>query len=183
MSWIRWVGLTVVVLISFGVYRMVSGVTLPQTPEEVAAVRAKASTQNEDAYYRPARNPLEPQSANSLKNVYFGDLHIHTEQSADAYLFGNRIDMDTAYEFAKSKSIELVTGERVELTRPLDFAALTDHAEGFGRNFSCANPDLEKAGRKACESRESQSLIAFMKMRLAAQKRPPVKDLTMSGEV
>ncbi len=182
MSRIKWVGLTVVVIICFGVYRMVSGVTLPQTPEEVAAVRAKASAQNEDAFYQPARKPLEPQSANPLKNVYFGDLHIHTEQSADAYLFGNRIDMDTAYEFAKGKSIELVTGERAELTRPLDFAALTDHAEGFGRNLSCANPDLDKAGRKACESNESPSLIAFMKMRMAAQRRPPVKDLTMFGD-
>ena len=115
-------------MISWGIYGVVQQVNklmLPESPEEVAAVRAQVEAQNESACYRPARKSAEHQNANLLNNVYFGDLHIHTEESGDAYLFGNRLDMDAAYRIAKGESATIGTGERVELTRPLDFAALT----------------------------------------------------------
>jgi hypothetical protein len=132
----RRVGLAIFVAFGVGVYRVsqiANTLTLPEGEEEVAAIRVKAEAQNEEAFYRPDRKLLQPQEANPLKNVYFGDFHVHTGLSMDAYLFGNRFDVDTAYRMAKCES-----------------AALTDHAEGLGRRLSCANPGLDKTGRKLC---------------------------------
>jgi hypothetical protein len=185
MSWKKWLGLVIFVAVGFGVYRfsqIANTLAMPDSEEDIAAIKAIADAQNEEAFYRPERKPLELQEANPLKNVYFGDLHVHTDISIDAYLFGNRSDMDTAYRVAKGESGTIRTGERVELTRPLDFAALTDHAEGFGRRMSCTNPDLNEAGRKVCEEIESPSIMGFLKLRATAQKRPMVRDLTFFGD-
>ena len=113
---------------------------IPQNEEERAALRAEVAAQNEDAFYRPQKQPLTAPPANPLKNVYFGDLHIHSSLSADAYLFGNRRGLDATYRFAKGEATPIETGEVIEITRPLDFAAVTDHAEGFGRVMACAEP-------------------------------------------
>ena len=182
MGWKKWLGLVVFIALSFGVYRvslLTNALSLPNSEEEIAAVREIVDRQNEDAFYRPIRKPLEPQAANPLKNVYFGDLHVHTNISSDAYLFGNRLDMDTAYRIAKGESQKTRTGERMELTRPLDFAALTDHAEGFGRRIACDGPDLSEAGTKKCEEMSTPSLIGFLKMRSRAEQRPMIRDLSV----
>ena len=39
------------------------------------------------------------------RNVYFGDLHVHTKHSLDAYLFGTTASPDDAYEYAKGLSL------------------------------------------------------------------------------
>lgn len=185
MRWYKWIGLIVIVAVAFGVYRVsliASSISLPKTEEDIAELKASAEAQKEAAYYRPERKALEPQGANPLNNVYFGDLHVHTDLSTDAYLFGNRLDVDTAYRVAKGESVLLRTGERVELTRPLDFAALTDHAEGFGRRRACKKPDMSDAGREQCEDFESPSLIGFLNLRSRVQERPPVRDLTVFNE-
>ena len=155
MRWYLWLGLAAIVVVCFGVYRysrLSTGLAFPQGAEELAKVRARTDAQDEEAFYRPARQSAQYSTANPLNNVYFGDLHVHTTESMDAYLFGNRIDMDTAYRVAMGESADIGTGERVVLNRPLDFAALTDHAEGFGRALACARPELSKAVRKACDA-------------------------------
>ena len=165
----------------FGGYRLsllANALLLPNSEEEIAAVREIADRQNEDAFYRPKRKPLEFQAENPLKNVYFGDLHVHTNISMDAYLFGNRMDMDTAYRIAKGESKRSRTGEQVELTQPLDFAALTNHAEGFGRRMACDSADLSDAGRELCEEVATPSLIGFLKMRSRAEQCPMIKELS-----
>jgi len=185
MNWKKWLGLAVFIALIFGAYRvslLTNALSLPNSEEEIAAVREIVDRQNEDAFYRPIRKSLEAQAANPLKNVYFGDLHVHTNISSDAYLFGNRLDMDTAYRIAKGESQKTRTGERMELTRPLDFAALTDHAEGFGRRIACDGPDLSEAGTKQCEERSTPSLIGFLKMRSNAEQRPMIRDLAVFNE-
>ena len=66
------------------------------------------------------------------KQVYFGDLHIHTQLSMDAFLFGTRTTPDQAYRFAKGEPITHSSGEVMQLEEPLDFYAVTDHAEYLG---------------------------------------------------
>jgi len=66
------------------------------------------------------------------KQVYFGDLHIHTQLSMDAFLFGNRTTPDQAYRFAKGEPVTHASGEVMQLEEPLDFYAVTDHAEYLG---------------------------------------------------
>lgn len=70
---------------------------------------------------------------NSNRNAYFGDLHIHTRNSFDAYIFNVRRTADDAYRFAKGESIEHPGGYDITIAGgPLDFYAVTDHAEYLG---------------------------------------------------
>ena len=63
----------------------------------------------------------------------FGDLHVHTTYSFDAYIFGTLATPDDAYEFAKGKSIKHPAGFDVSLDRPLDFYGVTDHGTFLGQ--------------------------------------------------
>ena len=78
----------------------------------------------------PGRDSGKP---NPLKNVYFGEEHMHTRNSFDAYTIGVNQTWDDAYNFAKGKEVKLsTTGERMKKRTPYDFVAITDHAEYYG---------------------------------------------------
>ncbi len=68
-------------------------------------------------------------SYNPSKNAYFGDLHIHTSWSFDAFVSGVRTSPDDAYRYGKGESIPHVSGKEIQMNRPLDFMAVSDHAE------------------------------------------------------
>ena len=71
--------------------------------------------------------------ANPLKNVYFGEQHIHTVNSPDAFVVGARATWDDTYNYAKGKPIKLsTTGETIQKGTPYDFVGITDHSEYFG---------------------------------------------------
>ncbi len=72
-----------------------------------------------------------------LKTALYGDLHVHTSWSADAYAGGNRLGPNTAYRFARGEQVELQNGLVAQLDTPLDFVALTDHAENFATHLPC----------------------------------------------
>ncbi len=65
-------------------------------------------------------------------NVYWGDTHVHTDLSGDAFGTGTRLTPDDAYRFAKGEKIRATGGEEVRLPRPLDFLMVSDHAENLG---------------------------------------------------
>jgi hypothetical protein len=67
-------------------------------------------------------------------NLYWGDTHLHTSNSTDAYSTGNFVaDPDTAFRFAKGLPvIHPSVKTRVRITRPLDFLVVSDHAEQLG---------------------------------------------------
>ena len=69
---------------------------------------------------------------NENRNAYFGDLHIHTSWSFDAFIFNVRTTPDDAYNFGKGKAIPHASGKPIQMGRPLDFMAVTDHAEYMG---------------------------------------------------
>ena len=64
--------------------------------------------------------------------VFFGDTHFHTEVSFDAGLIGTTIDIHDAFRLARGEQILSNTGQPVQLIRPLDFLAVTEHAEFNG---------------------------------------------------
>lgn len=84
-------------------------------------------------------------NTNPLRNLYFGDLHVHTSLSFDAYIGGTRSTPESAYRFAKGEATE-VLGTPVQIRRPLDFAAVTDHAEFMGELYSIQTPGAPAYG-------------------------------------
>ena len=83
---------------------------------------------------------------NEDKNVYFGDLHVHTKHSFDAYIFGTTATPDDAYEYAKGNAIQHPLGYDMQLREPLDFYAVTDHGFLLGSVEGWADPDNGRAG-------------------------------------
>jgi len=81
----------------------------------------------EDApvYSPPARD-------DSPRQLLWGDTHVHTRLSQDAYSFGVTLDADDAYRFAKGQTVVATHGQRARLDRPLDFLVIADHANGLG---------------------------------------------------
>ena len=81
------------------------------------------------------------------ENVYFGDLHLHTRYSNDAATFGTTRTPDDAYRYAKGEAVPHLGGIEIQLRTPLDFLAVTDHAENLGRRQAGPNPppDLGQA--------------------------------------
>jgi hypothetical protein len=86
----------------------------------------------------PGRAASKP---NPLKNVYFGEQHLHSEASADAFTLGVRQKPEDAYRYAMGQTITLsTTGEKIKKSTPYDFVALTDHAEYLGVFPQLSNP-------------------------------------------
>ena len=108
----------------------------------------------------PAWGETPAQSAavavNPLRTAYFGDLHLHTTYSLDAWIFfATRVVPDDAYRFAKGETVQYL-GQPVQRRQPLDFLAVTDHAENIGvmnelddPNSAISHSDLGKSFAQA----------------------------------
>ena len=80
-------------------------------------------------------------------NVYWGDTHVHTNLSLDAYNFGNKnLGPDHAYRFARGEVVTANNGMQVKLGRPLDFLVVADHASNMGvmQGLERGDPELLK---------------------------------------
>lgn len=66
------------------------------------------------------------------EKVLWGDTHVHTANSVDAFGFGVRLSPEDALRFARGEEVTSTTGVKAKLPRPLDFMVITDHAEGLG---------------------------------------------------
>jgi hypothetical protein len=92
----------------------------------------------EEAIGEPGRSSGKK---NPLKNVYFGEQHLHSQQSADAFAAGTRQPMEDVYKYAMGEEITLLPlGEKIKKSTPYDFVALTDHAEYLGVFPSLSDP-------------------------------------------
>ncbi len=101
-----------------------------------AAARSAARPPSRPAQRRRAAKP----APTPARNAYFGDLHIHTSWSLDGYIIFNRTTPDDAYAFAQGDAIEFYGRPPAKLAVPLDFAAVTDHAEFLGETRLCSDP-------------------------------------------
>jgi hypothetical protein len=79
----------------------------------------------------------------------WGDTHLHTANSPDAFAFGNRLNPEQAYRFARGETVTSATGQRVQLSRPLDFLVVADHGVAMGAMMELyqGNPLLLKDER------------------------------------
>jgi hypothetical protein len=81
----------------------------------------------------PVAQPAAEIIRTPTKVALFGDLHIHTENSFDAFIFGTRASPDDAYAFARGQTIDNGAGTPITLSGPpLDFYSVTDHGEYLG---------------------------------------------------
>ncbi len=103
-----------------------------------AAVASSAASVAAAAEPAPAP-PVIP--TNPLKEVWFGEQHVHTAYSLDAYIGGARLTPSDAYRFAKGEEVE-VGGTKVRMAA-LDWAAVTDHAEYLGEMYSTLNEGVK----------------------------------------
>ena len=70
---------------------------------------------------------------NPLRDAYFGETHVHTSYSVDAWLFGDRLTgPGDAYKYFKGETIKAPLGYDIKIDTPLDFAGVTDHSEYVG---------------------------------------------------
>lgn len=106
--------------------------------------------------YDPLRRPL------------FGDLHVHTARSQDASTQDTRVTPRDAYRFARGEELgiqpfdkEGAAMRKVKLDRPLDFTAVTDHAEQIGEVHICNTPATEGYGSLACKVYRNFPRVAF----------------------
>ena len=86
-------------------------------------------------------------SAHAQTNLYWGDLHLHSNYSLDAYGVRNtRMTPDMAYRFARGIPIHHdVLDTKVQIDRPLDFLAVTDHSDNLGTDMQVVRADPQLA--------------------------------------
>jgi len=83
-------------------------------------------------------NKLPP--PNPERNCYFGDLHLHTSLSCDAFLFGAKSLPENAYQYAMGEEQDYM-GRKVKRNAPLDFLAVTEHSEYLGLIQALTDPN------------------------------------------
>lgn len=87
------------------------------------------------------------------KRAFFGALHIHSSLSFDAWVFDNDNGPENAYTFAKGEPIFSGPDKlRLQIDRPLDFAAVTDHSEQFAPIGTCTDPGQKDYDHKVCRT-------------------------------
>ena len=146
----------------------------PAKPAPAAPAKPAASAPAQS----PAAAPAQP---NPLRDVFFGETHVHTSWSFDAYVFGNTLTgPEEAYQFAMGKPIRHPAGYMVQIKRPLDFEAVTDHSEYMGTVRLANDPqsDLSKlpiAEKLKVRSKEDiQKVYLFLATSIITE---PIKEL------
>jgi Protein of unknown function (DUF3604) len=150
----------------------------------------KAPTPEEGQPGQAARvAPEQRVERNPDRNAYFGEEHIHTSWSVDAWVMGNRITgPDDALKYAQGQTIKHPMGYDIKIDTPMDFMGVTDHAEYVGVTKEANTP-----GSAISKLPEAQPLIlhdpnnpeeqqkVFLYL-LSLTSRPPIKAF-MSPEV
>ncbi|MGI9222400.1 MAG: DUF3604 domain-containing protein, partial [Woeseiaceae bacterium] len=107
----------------------------------LCACSEQQNSQSETAGDDSAASAVAEQPAeNALRDAYFGETHVHTAYSLDAYIGGTRLDHDGAYRYARGETVT-VDGMQISRKQPLDFVAISDHAEYIGEMYSTMNAD------------------------------------------
>ena len=127
---------------------------LPLLTATLLACQPADTTPDRPAQNTPASTPpasTPPANTSSIapdpstpRNLYWGDTHLHTSDSPDAFFFGTRLSPEDALRFARGDAVTATGGLEARLSRPLDFLVIADHAVGLGlmREVLDGNPAL-----------------------------------------
>ncbi|TVZ41878.1 uncharacterized protein DUF3604 [Alteromonadaceae bacterium 2753L.S.0a.02] len=143
-----------------------------------------SETSNSDMSLDPGADSREADiERNPLRNAYFGELHLHTAYSLDAYIFGNTMnDPFTAYRFAKGEVVSLPTGVKKKIIKPLDFAAVTDHAEALGEFEICTNTNMNRYNSETCKGIRQNDIKPFQEIFAGIAKSPALRLTDICGD-
>jgi hypothetical protein len=109
--------------------------------------------------------------------VYWGDTHLHSSLSTDAFGFGVRLGADEALRFAAGEEVSSSAGLKARLDRPLDFVLLADHAESLGMMERVLGGDAGVMGDEQARSWNAQlnsgpeGIAEFRKLFFARETR------------
>ena len=125
----------------------------------------------------------EPCAAhNTLRFPFFGDLHVHTRFSQDASTQGTRNGPGDAYRFARGESLGIQPYDAqgrakrtLRIERPLDFAAVTDHAELLGEVEICRTPGMQGYDSFTCWMYRDYPRAAYFVMNTKSSMRDPTR--------
>ena len=116
-----------------------------------------------------------------LRRPFFGDTHVHTAWSFDASSQDTRNKPPQAYAFARGEPMGIqpyddqgIPQRRIQIDRPLDFVAVTDHSEFFGEMRMCMTPGLPGYWHPVCIAHRwvpSLSFATFGAYGMAGKKR------------
>lgn len=119
---------------------------------------------------------------NPERDAYFGETHVHTSWSFDAYIFGNHLTGPAdAYKYAKGETIKHPLGYDIKITTPLDWMGVTDHSEyaGVVRLSNDPSSSLSKlpiaAKLKVRDAADIQRIYLWLGTSMIQQK--PIKAL------
>lgn len=110
---------------------------------------------------------LSASAAQPATQLYWGDTHLHTAHSVDAYSAGNYLaDPDTAFRYARGLPIlHPVTREKLRIERPLDFLVVADHAEMLQLQVRLDMGDADllstESGRRLAEAQKQNRRAVF----------------------
>ena len=129
-----------------------------------------------------AASSSHAQEKNPDRNAYFGETHIHTSWSVDAWVMGNRLTgPDDALKYAQGRTIKHPMGFDIKIETPLDFMGVTDHSEYVGvtreantpGSYVSKLPEAQPMIMKESNSTAEQNRVFSYLLKLASS--PPVK--------
>jgi hypothetical protein len=111
------------------------------------------------------------------RSAFFGELHLHTTMSFDAWTFGTKVTPDQAYKFARGETV-MVPAEQVSTQQgkpvtgpvpakrawPLDFTAVTDHSEYLGALHQLDDPSTAFSKSKTGQKLKAMGRLAFFNL-------------------
>jgi hypothetical protein len=129
--------------------------------------------------------------ANPERNAYFGDVHVHTSWSFDAFTNGSRTTPVDAYKWARGEEItNSGLGGRIQIQTPLDFYMVAEHAEFMGVFNQMSNPDSPLSKTEMAKGVNSpdpnvrmQTFAGLLRDMSAGKIDPMLTDTTLARSV
>ncbi|MFO0688180.1 MAG: DUF3604 domain-containing protein [Myxococcota bacterium] len=135
-------------------------------------------------------DPREPCAERTpLRRALWGDLHVHTTLSSDAWNYGLEVRPADSYGYAFGEPIRLPPNDasgrgtrEVRIDRPLDFAAVTDHSEFLGELALCRDPGSEVYDGEGCVALRASTVPADNPHALTIMTPWPKREAEVCGE-